>query len=305
MKALVEQLLVLYIFILVGVLLGRWKKDAAGKSSLLSFLLVNLFFPCKMFSNFSKNFTLNYLQNNYITLFLSLGILAVLILAGSLAGRLLTKEPYERKVYHYSTTVSNYAFFGYVLVEYAMGEAAMNDMMVFCLPFSVYCYTFGVALLLDKKVSLKSLCNATTISIALGMVFGLTGLQLPGVLQSVASSAAACVGPVSMVLVGLVLSGFTLRQLLPSAQTWIFCAVRLLVVPGVILAICLLLRQFMELPSSVYPSAVLMACMPCGLNPVVYPKLIGKDCALGAKMIPLTALLSCATIPFWLWVMGI
>lgn len=305
MTALFAQMLVLYIFILTGLLLGKWKKSAADQCGLLSFLLVNLFFPCKMFANFSQNFTVTYLVGNYVTIFISLGVLGVLVAAGYLTGRLLGGKSYASKVYHYSVTVSNYGFFGYVLVENAMGQAALNDMMVFCLPFSVYCYTFGVALLLDKKVSFKSLCNPTTLSIALGMAFGLTGLRLPAVLTTVISSASACVGPVSMVLVGLVLAGYTLKQLLPTWQTWVLCGVRLLAVPALVLGICWGLGQVMPLPASVYPSAVLMACMPCGLNPVVYPKLIGRDCSLGAKLIPLSSIISCASIPMWLWIMGI
>lgn len=304
MEALIKQLLVLYTFIIAGVILGRWRKDMAEKSSLLSFLTVNLLLPCKMFLNFSKNFTVSYLQNNYITVFISLGILGLFILAGRLVGKLLARDEYQQKVFNYSVTVANYAFFGYVLVENAFGEAALNDMMVFCVPFALYCYTFGVALLMDKKVSVKSLCNPTTIAIAIGIVFGLTGLKLPAVLTTVASNASAAMGPVTMLLVGLVLSGFTLKELLPNWQTWVFCAVRLLVLPAMAFGICKGLGLFMELPRSVYPSAVFMAAMPCGLNPVIYPRLMGKDCSLGAKLIPLTAILSVATIPLWLYLTG-
>lgn len=304
MEALIKQLLVLYIFIIAGVILGKWRKDMAQRSSLLSFLLVNLLLPAKMFLNFSKNFTVSYLQNNYITIFISLGVLVLLVLAGNGIGKLLSKDRYQRKVISYSITVANYAYFGYVLVENVLGEAALNDMMVFCLPIAVYCYTLGVGLLMDQKASIKSLCNPTTIAIAVGMVFGLTGIKLPEVVTTVASNASSAVGPVSMLLVGLVLSGFSLKEMLPDWRAWVFCLFRLLVIPAGVFGICMVLKLFMDLPASVYPSAVFMACMPCGLNPVIYPRLIGKDCTLGAKLIPLSAILSCATIPLWLYLTG-
>lgn len=301
MEALIKQLAVLYIFILAGMVLGRWRKDMAQKSSLLSFLLVNLLLPGKMFLNFARNFTVSYLQNNYITIFISLGVLCLLILAGNLIGKLLSRDRYQQKVLSYSITVANYAYFGYVLVENVLGEAAMNDMMVFCLPIAVYCYTLGVGLLMDRKASLKSLGNPTTVAIAVGMVFGLTGIALPEVVTTVASAAGSAVGPVSMLLVGLVLSEFTVKQMLPDGKTWLFCLFRLVVIPACVYGICMALKLVMPLPASVYPSAVFMACMPCGLNPVIYPRLMGKDCTIGAKLIPMTALLACATIPFWLW----
>lgn len=304
MDALFEQLFVLYLFIFLGWLLGKLKKDAAGKSSILSFLLVNLFFPCKLFMNYANHFTVSYIRQNYITLFISTGILLVLVLIGQLLPRLLTKHSYERKVYSYNTTITNYAYFGYVLVEQVFGSAAMNNMMVFCIPASLYCYTFGVSMLMDKKVSFKSLLNTITVSIALGIVWGLLQLPLPGAVQTVMKNASSCVGPVSMVLVGLVLSSFSAKDLMPNRSAVIFCLVRLLLVPLAVLVICKGLACVMPLPEAVYPYAVLMACMPCGLNPVVFPRLIGQDCRLGAKLILLSSILSCATIPLWLWIIG-
>ena len=304
MRALFEQLFVLYLFIFLGWLIGKLKKGAADKSSLLSVLLVNLFFPCKLFLNYAENFTVSYIRQNYMTLFISIGILLVMVLIGQLLPRMLTKHSYERKVYSYNTTITNYAYFGYVLVEQVFGPAAMNNMMVFCIPCSIYCYTFGVSMLMDRKLSLKSLCNAITVSIGLGIVWGLFQLPLPGVVETVMRNAGSCVGPVSMVMVGLVLSGFSAKDLMPNWQAVVFCLVRLLPVPLVIFGICKALGAFMTLPEAVYPYAVLMACMPCGLNPVVFPKLIGQDCRLGAKLILLSSILSCATIPLWLWILG-
>lgn len=306
MEALLKQLLVLYIFIIAGFILGKWRKDMAGKSSLLSFITVNLLLPCKMFLNFSKNFTVTYLKTNYITIFISVSILCLLLLIGGLVGKLLSrKDQYGQKVYKYSVTVSNYAYFGYVLMENAFGEAALNNMMVFCLPFSLYCYTFGVALLMDKKVSLKSLLTPTPIAIFLGIILGLTGIKLPAVITTVASNASAAMGPVTMLLVGLVLSGFTMRQILPNWQSWVFSVIKLVIAPAIVFGICKVLGLFVNLPASVYPTAVFVAAMPCGLNPVIYPRLLGKDCSMGAKLIPLTALLSVATIPLWLYLTGL
>jgi predicted permease len=48
------------------------------------------------------------------------------------------------------------------------------------------------------------------------------------------------------------------------------------------------------------PAAVMMACMPCGLNTIVFPKLVGEDCKIGARLALLTHLFSCFTIPVWL-----
>lgn len=302
MGALIEQLCVLYIFIIVGFYLGKKRPDASGNSGIVSYVLVNVFFPAKIFLNFSTSFTVDYVKNNYISVFIGIGLLLLMLALGVGVAKLLGRTPYEKKVYVYSTAISNYAYLGYVLVGEALGDAAMNNLMTFCIPISIFCNTVGIAMLMDKKINLKNLFQPVTVAMFVGIAWGLLGLPMPQMLNTVLKSAGACMGPVSMVLVGLVLAGFTWKQLLPSWQAWGFCLVRLIIVPAMVYGVCMLIGQFIPLPDAVYPSAVIMAAMPCGLNPVVYPKLIGQDCSLGAKLIPLTSILSMATIPLWLWI---
>lgn len=302
MGALIEQLCVLYIFIIVGFYLGKKRPDAANNSGILSYVLVNVFFPAKIFLNFSTNFTVDYLKNNYLCVFIGIGLLVLMLVLGIGVAKVLGRTAYEKKVYVYSTAVSNYAYLGYVLVGEALGDAAMNNLMVFCIPVSIFCNTFGIAMLMDKKINLKNLFQPVTVAMFIGIGWGLLGLPIPEMVRTVLKSAGACMGPTSMVLVGMVLSSFALKELLPTWQAWGFCAVRLLIVPAMVYGVCMLIGQFIPLPEAVYPSAVIMAAMPCGLNPVVYPKLIGQDCSLGAKLIPLTSILSVATIPLWLWI---
>ena len=83
-------------------------------------------------------------------------------------------------------------------------------------------------------------------------------------------------------------------------MAYVFSALRLLILPLCVLGFCLLIGLTGLLPESVLPSAVMMACMPCGLNTIVFPKLVGEDCRIGARLALLTHLFSCLTIPIWL-----
>jgi len=57
------------------------------------------------------------------------------------------------------------------------------------------------------------------------------------------------------------------------------------------------------LPAAVYPFAVIVASMPCGLNTVVFPRLVGEDCRMGARMILYSHIFSMATIPLWMMIL--
>lgn len=303
MIATISQLVILFLFIICGFIIGKLKGIPIEKSNILSTLLVNIFLPAKLFLNFSQRCTLTYLKTNYSTLIISTGIVALLALFSLGASKLLTKNPYERNVYRYSFTISNYAYLGYVLVEATLGAQALTNMILFCIPFSIYTNSFGYSLLTGKKGLVKSMLNPLMISIALGMVFGIFKIPIPAILTTAFSNASACTGPVSMVLTGLVISSFTLKELIPNKETFVFSSIRLILIPLFIFSICMLLKPLGLLSEAIYPAAVIVGCMPCGLNTIVFPLLVGEDCKMGAKFVLFTNIMCLVTIPIWVWIL--
>lgn len=280
---------------LLGFFFGKRKSELNNQTGILSFLLVNLFLPAKVFNTFSKNFTVSYITENRTTILISVCFLLAIVAFSLGVSKLLTKDEYEQKVFRYSLTLANYAYMGYALCENLFGESGLTDLILFCIPFAIYTYTFGYAMLTGKGKMLKKLINPMTIAIILGIIVGLLGFNLPDFCTTVISSASSCVAPMSMLLTGLTLSAFKMHDLLRDKKAYILVAIRLIVVPALVYGAC---RLFM-LDSVIMP-AVMMACMPCGLNTIVFPKLINADCSMGAKLAMLSHLFSIATIPLWL-----
>ena len=295
MLIILKQLIVLYIFLFLGWLFGKLKKDLSEHTGILSFVLVNLFLPSKVFGTFSKNFTVSYIKNNYVTIIISVSILVALAVVSWLISKPLTKNAYEQKVYRYSLTISNYAYMGYVLTEQLFGTEGLTDLILFCIPFAMYTYTFGYAMLTGRGGSIKRLVTPLTLSIALGIVVGLTQLQIPDVIGQVLSTSSACVGPLSMVLTGISLSAFAPRELVTDVKAYIVVALRLVGIPALVFGMCTLLRL-----DGVIVPATIMASMPCGLNTIVFPKLVGEDCKIGARLALISHLFSLVTLPLWL-----
>ena len=51
--------------------------------------------------------------------------------------------------------------------------------------------------------------------------------------------------------------------------------------------------------------ALMVLAMPCGMNTIVFPKLVGEDCKPGAALAFITTILCIVTIPICLFVLGI
>lgn len=294
-----KQLSVLYLFLLAGWLIGKYKKEKASHADVLSLLLVNIFLPCKVFGTFANNFSLSFLKKHLILPASALVLLAILSLLSFFISKRLTKKPYEQKVYTYSFAITNYAYLGYALIGSVFGEETLSLFMLFAIPFILYTYTVGYALLTGGEKPLKKLVNPITLAILLGMMVGIIGIPLPEVVTSAVSTASACVGPLAMILTGITLSTFVFKDLAGDVSTYLFCALRLIGIPALVYLVCRLFSL-----NEMMPMMLIITCMPCGLNPIVFPKLIGEDCRPGARLALITHVLALATLPFWLSLIG-
>ncbi len=290
-----KQLAILYIFLVAGWIIGKWKKDKASHTEILSVLIVNIFLPCKVFSTFSNNVTVSYLREKYKLILVAVLLLSLLVAIGFFLSKLLTKNAYERRVFQYSIPIANYAYLGYTLIGSVFGESVLADFMLFAIPFVFYTYTAGYILLTGAGNPLKKLINPMTAAIILGMIFGLCGIELPDIFSSVVSMASACVGPLTMILTGITLSTFAVKELLGDKKAYVFSAMRLIGFPAVAYLVCRVARL-----DAFLPMILIITCMPCGLNTIVFPKLVGEDCTLGARLALITHVLSLVTLPLWL-----
>lgn len=300
MVIVVRQVLLLLLFAAAGYTLCKTTKADSSHAKLLSCLELYVFLPSNVFNTFSNNFTSAYLQDRYPLLLASAGLLLVLSLLAIPVSAALTRDRYRRQVLRYSLTIPNYGYVGYALAGSLFGDEVLLSVMFFALPFVFFVNTLGYCMLTNARLSWKRLLNPVTLSVFAGAVVGLSGVQLPPVAGSFLGKAAACVGPISMLLTGMVVSEYRLSSLLRRKETYVVAALRLLVIPCAA-AGCL---HLLGLDWAVLPSLMVLA-MPCGLNTVVFPRLVGEDCESGASLAFVTSLLCCLTIPLSLALFGV
>lgn len=295
-----EQVFTLFLFAAAGYALSKSGVVNPGHSKLLSTLLVYVFLPCNIFRTFSENCTALYLRENYRTILASIGLLAVLAVSMEFVSRLFSRDSYERRIYRYSLIIANYGYMGYALAESLLGAAKLMNVMMFAMPLSVYTYTVGFSSLTKRKMTLRKLINPVNLSMILGIAAGLSGLPMPNVLMGAVGKASSCMAPVSMLMAGIVISEFRLRDLLRQPRTYILTALRLVVIPILLGSALSLLGR-----PEIVESAVVLLAMPCGLNTIVFPKMVGENCEIGAGLAFISNILACATIPLVFALFGI
>lgn len=288
----------LLIFIATGYILRRHHDlpDDAGR--VLSLLCTLLFSPAYSIVNLSKSFTVDVLAEN--TLFILYGAIFIAI---SIAFSYLVAKPFggnqmEHNSLIYAFALSNYGYFGYPVIEGVFGSEVLADFLIFCIPIGLVVGSFGYSLFVGgKKIPLKKIfLTPVFISMLIGVSIGLSGLKLPGFLNSALSAAGSCMSPCSMLLAGFMLGKFPLKKLLTGWRPYVYTAIRLLGIP--VIFGCILILLGMEGKYFMFP--MLIAGLPLGLNLVVYPESQGheKVASDNAKLCFVSYLLAVIVLPF-------
>ena len=293
MQAMFENVAVLLIFGMIGWFLGKRHILSSQNLRLLSVLEVWVFLPCNSLRSFSNNFTVEYFRENYQMLLVSVAVLTVLVTIGAWSVPRFVKDSYQQHVMRYSLSMPNYGYVGYSLVQGVYGDLMLMNAQMFALPMSIYINTEGYRMLTNTgKVSWKKILNPSLVAMFVGAVVGLTGWGLPSVVANVVDKGSACMGPISMLLAGITISDYPLDMLVKDKRAYVVSFFRLLVIP-ILLAVTM--APFVD-QTTLLVMVVLYAC-PCGLNTIVYPRLIGEDCRLGASLAMISTVGSLATLP--------
>ncbi len=305
-----SQVFTLFAFIAVGYALAKFGLVKSEHSKILSSLLVFVFSPCNGYSTFSRQFTPEYVKDKYVLLISGTVMLLLLAFSMHAVGKLFSRDKYEQGIYEYSLTIANYGYFGFALTEGVLGSAELMDFMMFSFPAGFYIYTYAYCMLTKSRASLKRLLNPPMIAFFVGGAVGIMGIQLPSAVGSIAAMGSSCMGPVSMLLAGIVMSDFKPASLLTNKRSYVLSGLRLIVIPltvgGILMAVGTVLSL---LDNAVFHSvlvcAVLFVSMPCGLNTIVFPRLVDENCEVGASLAFVSNVLACATIPLILTLFGI
>lgn len=279
----------------IGFFFGKRKMIDRSQTKILSVLCVYLFLPSTIFNSFSHNFTIANIQQYTPLLLGSFAILLTICIITWLMSGLMTDNAYERRILFYTLTAPNYGYVGYAVMEGLFGAEGLLYLILFSIPISLFTYTLGFSMLTKRPLSLKKLLNPVLCAVLLGIFVGLMNIELPNVANMILNKAAGAMAPVSMLLAGLTISEFDFKSLIPSRNTIITCVCRLLIIPGTILFVLRLLTDNTQL----IQTAALCYAMPCGMNTIVFPKLVGEDCKTGAQLAFLSNLAAALTIPLF------
>lgn len=304
-----SQMLMMFTFMVIGYALKKCGILPEKAGVTLSKLLVYVLSPSLTLSNYiedcnAKTLTENSIMTVYGIIF---GIIAI-VLAYAVAMLFVPKargderKEYLRSMYRYALTFGNYGYVGYVLVLGVWGGAAFFRYSMFTLGLGVLCSTWGVFSLIPKtssyggvKAILNRIITPPMIAIVVGILLGLSNAKtvMPDFIITLFDNAGGAMGPVAMLLAGIVVSDFDLKQMFNDYKIYILALLRLILIPA---AMAMALKAFGS-PNEIVLFTIIAFATPVGMNTIIYPSAYGADTKTGAAMTVVTSILSVITIP--------
>ena len=294
-----NQTLYLFLFIIMGYILCRFKFMPENSDSILAKLENYIFMPALVMGTFIDKFTVDNLQTTgKIFLDSTIAELVVIVIA-FIFSKLIIREKYMQNVCIYGLSFSNFSFMGTAVVG-ALFPDIFFEYIVFTLPIWVIIYLWGVpALLIPTKGSgslrdnLKKFINPMFVGMIIGMIIGLVQIPLPEAVTSVISNCSSCMSPVAMLMTGMAIAYIDIKKVFRDIRVYLIALCRLVAMPLIVA----LTFKFLPISETVYICSVISAAMPLGLNIIIIPSAYDQDTTVPASMALMAFLFACITIP--------
>ena len=309
-----QQMLTMFMFIAIGFLLRKGKILPEDSDTALSRLETYLFVPALNFFNQLNNSSVEALKSNVKLILYGAAVFFIgLVLAQPLASLFVKNVKddvdrlYERNVYRYAMSFSNYGFIGNFIVLGLWGQEGLYKYLLFCFVITLFCTSWGLFILIPKAQNatmlqslVKGLIAPPLIALFAGCIGGLIGIKgyVPDFLMNFVSGAADCMGPVAMVLAGFVIGGYKLKGLISNKRIYIASVLRLVLIPAFLLTIF----HFLGTQKEIMAFILIAFASPLGLNTIVYPAAYGGDTSTGASMALISNVLGIITIPIMYYI---
>lgn len=201
-------------------------------------------------------------------------------------------------VLQYGTICSNAGFLGNPLTEGIYGSMGLLYASIYLIPQRIIMWSAGVSFFTespDKKTLVKKVVtHPCIVACMIGIIVMGLQITLPDFLFDTINNIGKCTTAITMILIGAILSEADLKTMV-TKTTAAFSLLRLIIIPLMVFAGCLLTRMSMLVTGV----SVVLAAMPAGTTTAILAVKYNGDEEFATKCVVLTTLLSMIMVPIW------
>ena len=293
MTNLLNLQITIFTLMLAGYVLTKLNILTSDSRKHLANLLVNFILPCNILVSFMTEFSRKVLTDCLSIFLVSLCIQIIVIVTCKYFYPKATEK--QIPVLQYGTMVSNAGYMGNPIAQGLYGDKGLLYASIYLIPLRIVMWSVGVTCFTrstGKGVFKKALTHPCIVAVFLGMLIMIGGFRFPAGIEQTIRYAGNANTALSMIIIGNILAEVKPSEILDGRAFW-FCAVRLLLIPLIVLFGC----RIFQIDELVKQVSVVLAGMPAAATTAILASTYDGDAHFAAKIIFLSTLLSMLTVP--------
>lgn len=310
---LVSKILSLLVLVGAGVVLVKTKLLKKEDSVALSKISVFLLSPCVIVSSFSMKVDGKAGQSLLLCFFYAILANFLFLFLGTLLRKPLHLSPVEEMSLEY-TNCGNFVL---PIVASVLGEEYLLYVSAYITVYNLLVWTHGIHLFQGKaeqtkeerskeNAFLKILFNPNILAILFGVFLFFTKISLPAPISLAISDLGKMIGPISMLITGIILGSMYFKKILSYRRIYMVTAFRLLFFPFIYLLLISVLSRidgFLNNPV-LFLVTFLSAMAPAAANVSQFAILYGKEEEYASCINIFTTLCTIISVPILVYLSG-
>lgn len=292
---LLQQILIIFLEIGTGIVITKIGIMDDKNSKFLSNLVMAVTLPCTLLASAGIDGgreAVAGMLKGYVVLEIFYIVCICLCL---LLSRAMHLTRGQKAVLVGAAVMPNSAFIGIPLITALLGsEAGALYGAAGIMAYNILFFTY-VQHLFDPetKVSLKAFLTPTNITTAIMVVMLVSGLRLPGILESFCKAMGNTTTPLALIIAGGMLARSDLKKLVANPLVWLITGLRCLVFPlGFLAVLCLL-----PLDPTLRMAVLILASCPAGSLTAVLAKQYDTEGELASQAVAHSTLCILISVP--------
>ena len=292
-----EEIIKLFVIMFMGYAVVKAGLMKSSESKSVSVIMVYLVIPCVILNAFQVEYTPDVQKGLLLACAAAVAVHILFLLLTAILKKPLHLDVIERATIIYS----NAGILVIPLVQELLGQEYVIYSSAYIAVQLILIWTHCKNMLCeeDKLEWKKVLLNVNIISIIAGVVLFIFRIQLPSGAQDVLNMMNNMIGPLGMLLAGMVIAEVPLKTVFTRKRRYLPAALRLLIYPVFVLILMKVLQTFAGIQDSkqILLTVYLASITPACATVTSMAQLYDKDAAYSSSLYVLTTLLSIATMP--------
>ena len=272
-----ENILSMALMVMMGFVATKKKILKEEDTAVLSAVCLYLVCPCLLLSSFQIELTADKVHNLILTGVAAVAVHLVYIILTWLINKKIRLKPVE----YTSLIYSNAGNLILPLVSAVLGPEWVFYACAYLTVQTTLFWTHAVLILGGKdKINVKKIIlNPNIIALFFSLILFFFNIRLPKIVNNAISAVGGMVGPISMIIVGIIMGSVDLKKVFSNGKSYLVCFGRLILYPLIMILILWASRAYVAFPEikSLFVVTLLAAAAPSASSIVQVAKIYDRD----------------------------